>query len=67
MKIEDFINKENNIFYIDLGDYNTTHPDLVLEEGDMIRFNYDNERYTGTIVNYGSAKTGIYQIDLKKK
>lgn len=66
MKIENYINKEHDIFYIDLGDFNESYQDIKLEEGDLIRFDYEGQRYTGTITSIGSNKNGIYKIEIKK-
>lgn len=65
MKIDLFISKENNVFYLDLGDYNQSFPDLKCEEGDTVKFTYDGIKYVGKIVNRGGAKNGIYQIEVK--
>jgi hypothetical protein len=65
-KVDQYITKEGNIFYLDLESYNA-EADILFEEGDTIKFNYDGNRYIGIIVNRGGGKTGIYNIDISKK
>jgi hypothetical protein len=64
LKIDNFITKENDIFYFDQESYNL-ESDFPIEEGDMIKFSYDEKRYTGTIVSLGDRKNGIYKIKIK--
>jgi len=64
LKIDNFITKENDIFYFDMESYNA-ESDFSIDDGDMIKFSYDNKRYTGTIVSLGDRKNGIYQIKIK--
>jgi hypothetical protein len=66
LKIDSFITKEGNIFYVDLDGYNE-QADVKFGDGDMVRFVFDDIKYIGTIVNNGGAKLGIYQIEKIKK
>jgi hypothetical protein len=68
IKIDNYVTKEGNIFYLDMESFNKDSSELKLEEQDTIKFNYDGDRYVGTIVNGGGGlKTGIYQIESYRK
>ena len=66
LKVDNFITKEGDIFYIDIEGYNE-QADVKFDDGDMIRFNFDSSKYIGTLVNNGGAKNGIYHIEKVKK
>jgi hypothetical protein len=66
LNVDNFISKENNIFYIDLGSFNE-QTDIKLEEGDTVKFKYDDEKYCGTIINGGGSKNGIFQFEKVRK
>jgi hypothetical protein len=64
LKIDNFVTKEHDVFYLDLESYNA-ESDCPIEDGDMIKFTYDNQRYTGTVVSMGDTKNGVYKIKIK--
>jgi hypothetical protein len=66
LNVDNFISKENNIFYIDLGSFNE-QSDIKIEESDTVKFNYDGEKYCGTIVNGGGGKNGIFHFERVRK
>lgn len=63
MKIDSFISKENNIFYLDIESYNEDNNDIPFERGDVIKFNYNNQKYIGKLVEI-CLKNGLMKIQL---
>lgn len=67
IKLDEYVVLENNIFYFDLEEYNQANPDLMIEETDTIRFQYENQKYFGKVSSCGSLKNKIFTIqDIKK-
>jgi hypothetical protein len=66
MNIDDFVLKDGLFFYIDVESYNQ-NSDIKIEDGDVLKFNYDGIKYSGTISICGNGKTGIYQFHKIKK
>jgi hypothetical protein len=64
-KIDSFIIKENNIFYFDSDSYNQVNEDIKMENGDIIKFNYENQKYMGKLVEL-SSKNGLMLINTLK-
>jgi hypothetical protein len=62
-KIDSFIIKENNIFYFDSESYNQVNEDIKMENGDIIKFNYDNQKYIGKLVEF-SFKNDLMVINI---
>lgn len=62
-KIDSFIIKENNIFYFDSETYNQVSQDIKMENGDIIKFSYDNQKYIGKLVEL-SIKNGLMLINI---
>lgn len=67
IKLDEYVVRENNIFYFDLEEYNQANPDLVIEETDSIRFEYEKEKYFGKVCNCGSLKNKLFKIEVIKK
>ncbi len=67
IKLDEYVVLENNIFYLDLEEYNKSNPDLTIDETDTIRFQYENQKYFGKIVSFGNVKNKIFKIEVVKK
>ncbi len=67
IKLDEYVVLENNMFYIDLEEYNQANSDLPIDETDTIRFQYENEKYMGKIVSCGDYKNKIFKIEIVKK
>lgn len=65
-KIDSFIVKENNIFYFDSETYNQLSEDIKMENGDIIKFSYDDQKYIGKLVEL-SSKNGLMIINKKNE
>jgi hypothetical protein len=66
LNVDPYIIKEGNIFYFDLDSYNK-ESDIPIDDGDTIKFNYDDSKYIGKVINNGGAKMGIFEIEVSKK
>ena len=64
INIEPFIVKDGNNFYVDLELYHQSNKDIFIEEGDMLKFNYEGKRYIANVLNTGSGKHGIFQMKI---
>jgi len=60
---EEFIVQEGNIFYFDLEEYNSKS-DIILEEGDIVKFMYSGIKYTGKINSIGSKKNHSFVLNV---
>jgi hypothetical protein len=67
IKLDEYVVLENNIFYLDLEEYNKSNPDLTIDETDTIRFQYENQKYFGKIISFGNIKNKIFKIEVIKK
>lgn len=65
LKLDSYITKDGNTFYIELEEYNQKS-DFPIEDGDTIKFTYEGEKYMGNIVCVGS-KIKSYIIEILKK
>lgn len=61
IKIDRFIIKENNKFYFDSDSYNEMYSDIPVEDGDVIKYNIDGERYVGKLYEI-SFRCGLMEI-----
>jgi ribosomal 50S subunit-recycling heat shock protein len=66
LNIDTFIVKEGNTFYLDLEDYNSKS-DIIIEDGDMIRFTYEDVKYTAKVVTIGTKKNPSFILNNVKK
>lgn len=64
-KIDYFIIKENDVFYFDSETYNQVNEDIKMENGDMIKFNYENQKYMGKLVQI-CTRSGLMLINTLK-
>jgi len=54
---------ESNIFFIDTEDYTEANDHLQgYEDGDIVKWTWNNTQYIGTLRPYGSTQTGIFII-----
>lgn len=67
INLDSFVVLENNIFYLDLEDYNQKNSDFIIEEADMIRFTYDCIKYIGKVINCGGTKHKLFKLEIIKK
>jgi hypothetical protein len=66
LNLESFIAKEGNLFYFDLEEYNQKS-DISLEEGDVVKFTYEKEKYMGKVTSVGSKKNQAFILEITKK
>jgi len=67
IKLDEYVVLDNSIFYLDLEEYNKSNPDLIIDETDTIRFQYENQKYFGKIISFGNIKNKIFKIEVIKK
>ena len=60
VKIDDFIIKENDRFFVDFEEWKNGNG-VSFEDGDLIRFTFDNVKYIGTLVKQGKEEN-IFEI-----
>lgn len=61
-----FIVKENDIFYFDAEEYNSKS-DIPIEETDLIRFEYEGERYLAKVVTVNGKKSEFFMLEILNK
>lgn len=61
-----FIVKENNIFYFDVEEYNSKS-DIPIEEADLIRFEYEGERFLAKVISVNGKKNDFFVLDILNK
>jgi hypothetical protein len=61
-----FIVKENDVFYFDVEEYNSKS-DLPIEETDLIRFEYEGERYLAKVVSINGKKNDFFMLEIINK
>jgi len=70
LDISKFVYREENsdAFFVDTEDYTEESQHLQgYEDGDMVKWMWDNEKYFGTLRNYGTVNSGVFVIfDAKK-
>lgn len=55
--------EESNIFFVDVEDYTEARDHLRdYEDGDVVKWVWENNQYLGTLRAYGGTQTGIYII-----
>jgi hypothetical protein len=64
INLEPFIVKDGNNFYVDLELYHQTNKDFTIEEGDTVKFIYEDKKYIANILNTGGGKHGIFQLKI---
>jgi hypothetical protein len=61
LNIDKFVIKENGRFFLDLEEWKND-TDISVEDGDMIRFSFENKKYIGTIRKIGSLKESLFEF-----
>ena len=61
-----FIVKENDIFYFDVEEYNSKS-DIAIEETDLIRFEYEGERYFARVISVNDKKNEFFVLEILNK
>jgi hypothetical protein len=61
-----FIVKDKDVFYFDVEEYNNKS-DIKIENGDIIKFTYENEKYIARVSNIGTEKNKFYILEILKK
>ena len=58
-----YIVEDSGVFYFDVDEYNLKS-DIPIENGDIIKFNYDGRKYTAKVINVSGIKnqSSILQI-----
>ena len=58
-----YIVEDSGVFYFDVDEYNLKS-DIPIENGDIIKFNYDSIKYTAKVINVSGIKNqySILQI-----
>jgi hypothetical protein len=60
---EEFIVQEGNVFYFDLEEYNSKS-DIIVDEGDTVKFMYEGVKYIGKIASIGSKKNQSFVLNV---
>lgn len=61
-------NENSSIFFVDTEDYTESGQHLQgYEDGDVVKWTWENCRYYGTLRSYGNSNNGIYIISDAKK
>jgi hypothetical protein len=61
-------NDKNNVFFVDIEDYSEQGEHLCgYEDGDIVRWTWEEQNYIGTLRTYGGTTTGIFVIKDAKK
>jgi hypothetical protein len=61
-------NENNSIFFVDTEDYTENGQHLQgYEDGDVVKWTWESNRYYGTLRNYGNSNNGIFIISDAKK
>lgn len=63
--IEKFITKDGSKFYLDLAEWREVN-DIVLENGDTVKFSYENKKYIGKII-VNASDFGICEVNIQKE
>lgn len=61
-----FIVKDKDTFYFDVEEYNSKS-DIKVENGDIIKFTYENEKHMARVLNVGTEKNKFYILETFKK
>jgi hypothetical protein len=61
LNIDKFVIHENNRFFLDLEEWKND-TDISIEDGDMIRFSFENKKYVGTVKKIGSLLERLYEF-----
>jgi len=64
INIDEFLIKENDRFFVDLEEWVDTD-DTCLEDGDIIKFNYEGTRFRGTLRSSGKYEKIFELINIK--
>ena len=56
-----FVIKENGRFFLDLEEWKNDS-DISIEDGDMIKFLFENKRYIGTVKKIGSLQESLFEF-----
>jgi hypothetical protein len=64
--IDKFIINDGSKFYIDVENWKCEN-DLSLDDGDMIKFNYENKKYIAKIINIGNSNSSILELSILKE
>jgi len=63
--IEKFITKDGANFYLDLVEWGEVN-DIVLSNGDIIKFSYDDKKYIGKVI-INPNNFGICEVNIQKE
>jgi len=66
LNIDSFIVKDGNTFYFDLEEYNSKS-ELLIEEGDIVKFTCDDVKYMGKVCIIGTKKNQSFILEILKK
>lgn len=66
LNLTPFIVNENNVFYFDVEEYNSKS-DIPIEETDIIRFEYNGEKYLAKVVSLNNKKNDFFILDILNK
>lgn len=61
LNIDKFLIKENDRFFLDLEEWKND-TDISIEDGDMIRFSFENKKYIGTVKKIGSLQESLFEF-----
>jgi hypothetical protein len=59
-KIDDYITKEGDRFFVDIED-RKKGPEVGIEQGDIIKFTYEGKRYISKVIKFGS-EPGLFEL-----
>jgi hypothetical protein len=60
LKIDKYIFKEGSRFFVDIAEWKNGL-EVGIEEGDIIKYNFEGKRYTAKVVNF-SKETDIFEL-----
>jgi hypothetical protein len=64
--IEKYITKDGSKFYLDLGEWREGN-DIPIDNGDIIKFSYENKKYIGKIFVNNTNNFDTVEINITKE
>jgi hypothetical protein len=59
-KVDDYVTKEGDRFYVDTEEWKKG-PETGIEEGDVIKFNFEDKRYIAKVIKFGN-EPGLFEL-----
>jgi hypothetical protein len=63
LNLNPYITKDKDIFYFDIEEYNSKN-DISIENGDMIKFLYENKKYYAKAVALSNRKNEFFVLEI---